>query len=202
MQEKSILQMIQDKSDLADTSPETIAKQLGCNIELVKQTPSFRWADILYPTSLATAYYLVLTGKHYISEQKCDEILTNFINQKEYIAYFLEYRQALTPKIQELIMARVLVASFGIGSVKYDSVKPEHRVVACKFLNLPDTTYNQAWYLLESKNRDSNIEEQILGRLGYLLIWKDLSALEEKTSILVQNSRLKLLSDNSQVNNR
>lgn len=133
------------------------------------------WQDILYPTVLAKMYDNTLSGKHTCSETTCDTALKNFINKQNQNQYTANYRKAMTDHIKTLTMLRVLLATYGQGVTNLDRVSVEYRRKALEFLKVQDTiSASRVHDLLEQISKMSSIEQLILGRIGYLLLWNNL----------------------------
>lgn len=157
------------------TSYDDIARSLDCQLTTIRGAPEGMWSGILYPRALGIAYWLVRTGRKYVPEKVCDSLLEDFIRKANTEEYKKNYIEASTPLVKRLIMMRVLIASFGFGNNKKDNVMARHKATACGFLNVETTIQmEQAQKLIENAYPQSGIEEQILGRIGYILIWKEL----------------------------
>tara|TARA_R100001244_G_scaffold25113_2_gene25343 strand:+ start:13752 stop:14384 length:633 start_codon:yes stop_codon:yes gene_type:complete len=167
-----------------ETSISKIALALGVPNNALAKVPFGNYANILYPFKLSCLYHAVRNGS-YIGgvEKKCDDLIQNFMNEKirelgreGYLAFF---QKAVTPQVKRLIMLRVLVASFGKGSKKMDIIPANLKRPACEQLELSTTINHKiAMGLIEKAYSYASLEDQILGRLGYLLVWKNLCGLD------------------------
>lgn len=177
------LEKKEDKPHILTEDPEIIAKYLRAPVELIKQISRSKYGNKLFPFILECAYNLVILRSHYIykAEQLCDELIELFFEDKlkkvTHAEFLEEFKLASnTIEVKRQIMYRILIATFEIGYKKQDNLPPKLRKLALDFLKLDESiTLSQSQTLLERHNKTCLIEELILGRMGYLLIWKDLA---------------------------
>lgn len=151
-------------------SPETEELPIPCGI-------NSRWIGILYPQKMLTIYMHVLSGRYAGTspEDACDDILWSFLKDRRSSEYVKTYASAATAKTKRLVMHRILVASFGLGDKDIDNLDSQYFLMACQYLGAePNLSFDHAVRMIESAHAHSLIEEQIMGRIGYLLVWRDL----------------------------
>lgn len=136
-----------------------------------------RWVGILYPQKMLAIYMRVLSGRYTGAspEDACDDTLWGFLKSRHSSEYVKTYALAATAKTKRLVMHRILVASFGLGDKDIDNLDPQYFLMACQYLGAePNLSFDHAVKMIESAHAHSLIEEQIMGRIGYLLVWRDL----------------------------
>lgn len=132
-----------------------------------------QWMDILYSVDHYLFYKSGLYGerRHEDVERDCNLCIVSFLKKEDYVSKF---KACLTPKVRRLILANALVATF---SFKHgiDKVSKSHRPKICKKLNVAnEISRDSAIDVLSKCSSDSSLEERILGRIGYLILWKDM----------------------------
>ncbi len=167
------------QADLSD-SVTTIAENLGISPLALNKVPHFSHVNVLYPFKLLCIYDLVTTGRAYIpdAESKCDELILAFMDRKtsDIAGYVKIFKKAMSDRVQHLIAARILVATFQMGNTRMDFLPAAVRARVCSLLNTHESiSKSQAMSLLEQAQKWSNLEEQILGRLGYMMMWRSLT---------------------------
>jgi hypothetical protein len=163
-------------------STKEIAAYLGIDEKRLSGITPYPYTGILYPFAMICVFHLVIYRKTFIprAEAICDELLQEFIQMKTAEVgadrYFKTYREATSLSTQRLTMLRILLATFEFGYKKIDNLPSTHRTTACDFLNLPyDIKLSEVQTMLEEEQLKYNIEERILGRVGFLIIWKELA---------------------------
>lgn len=160
----------------------SLAIELGIPQGILDQVPHYRYADVLYPHKAICIYFVVRTGKTFVSdpERRCNDYLEQFMAQKiaaiGAVDYYAQYREAVNDKIFELLTLRMLAATYQFGKNKMDYLPLQRRSEILTYLKLPlDLSCNDALIKLEDASRTANDEEQMLGRLGYLMSWRTLA---------------------------
>lgn len=133
--------------------------------------------DKLYPKEIFLVYESVILGsgdRRYINpETHCDAALLTFMEQHD--DYVGAFKQAITDKIKRLILLRAILASYskmkGINKVP---AKYRRRISNALGIRTRMVTKREAANMFDVTMQTSTIEEMILGRIGYLLLWKDL----------------------------
>ena len=158
---------------------EDAVANTGLSKKDVTGAPVGIWADTLYPHELDIIYYWVRKGRYIENvEKKCDDFLKDFMGRQNPNQYIQIFKQAMNPRVKRLTMLRVLLASFGFGEKPGDNVIETYRQTAKKFLQIKgEITQEEAHRMIESEHKYADTSEQILGRIGYLIIWKDLNAI-------------------------
>ncbi len=131
-----------------------------------------QWIDVLYSVDYYLFYKSGLYGERRSEdvERDCNSCIVPFLKKEDYVSKF---RACLTPRVRRLILLNALVATF---SLKHgiDKVAKNHRSEICKKLKIAeDVSRDHAMGVLLKCSSDSTIEERILGRIGYLILWKD-----------------------------
>lgn len=182
--------------------PETLelmAASISVHPSLLINIQPYKYDNILYPRA-AICIYELLKQKTIVleAENKCNNLISTFLEQKiqdiganEYLKI---YRSAATDKIREIVMLRILAATFCFGKSKLDYLPETHRKSACQLLNLnQEVTQKQAIELLEEKTNKATSEEQILGRLGYLITWKELAGSDFQPNINEEDDKIEII---------
>jgi hypothetical protein len=134
-----------------------------------------RWENILYPRSLGFAYRLVLEGRKSIPEIVCDQLLREFLVKQDPGRYVEIFRGTVNKIIRRLILLRAAVAcnsSFCGGNpldVMPESMKDRLR----ELLGNDVDDWNNSFGSLEDLSRNACVEDLILGRIGYFILWGD-----------------------------
>jgi hypothetical protein len=136
-------------------------------------------------------YHLVRTGKVYTgAEAACDNAIQQFMeqNSNDIENYTKIFHEASNDIVKKLIAARILVATFQFGERKLDFLPKPLKFRACELLNFnKEPSLSEAMNMIEKLHQRANLEEQILGRLGYLMMWKSLTGEKQTTVGLLEN---------------
>jgi hypothetical protein len=159
-----------------------VAAYIGVSEYQIQSIKPYPFTDVLYPLAMLCMFHLTMVRRVFIpgAENICNELLQDFIKKKKEEVgaeeYFRIFRTAVTPAIQRLTMMRILLATFEFGYKKMDNLPSNHKTVACDFLGLPyDIKLTDVQDMLEKEQLKYNMEELILGRVGYLIMWKELA---------------------------
>lgn len=184
----------------------TLAAELGINPKLIDQMPYFPYADVLYPRKAICIYWCVRTGKAYLPnpEARCNDYIEQFITERVANmgaqAYFNQLKQAITDKVFELIALRTLAATYQYGKNKMDYLPEFRRSEICDFLHFPqDISCNDVITKLEDASRTASDEEQMLGRIGYLVSWRSLAGKGYDPKI-INDDKIEILTNRPQDN--
>lgn len=177
--------IIKNSAVLSDV--QQAAKELGVyagTLNVSERT----WTNILYPYTLLCAYHIVLVKKGYVPEDKCDKILAKFLKKNYNLSYLDKFKEASTPAIKRLVMFRVMLASYNIGERRRDNLDKSYRVKAAEYLHInKDMLVNDLRNKMDAEYAQAGIEELILARVGYLMIWYDMAKINrdewESTSV-------------------
>ena len=161
--------------------------------------PYFNWTGILYPVDILAIYHLVHSG--YLAlrfESQCDEAIQNFLRHQDTIYYRDLFQKSMDENTKGLIILRALTATYSLlpstvsitvhgvtqttektaQTNKFDHLPKHLRDEICSFLGLRRSiSHGEVAKMLEAASRQSTIEQQILGRMGYLFIWRHLNEL-------------------------
>jgi hypothetical protein len=165
-----------EKAPSTEISDEFL-EDTGLSPALVDRVPMGVWVGVLYPHELEIIYHYVRKGRYIDKvEQKCDMLLQDFMGQQNPQQYIQTFKQAFDPRIKRLTMLRVLLASFRFGESRGDNVHLQHMKTAKEFLGIQGEISQEAAHrMLEADSATASTTEQILGRIGYILIWKELN---------------------------
>jgi hypothetical protein len=171
----------QSKEPDNEYSISRLAKWVGVEPKILNDMPHGIWAGKLYPIELMVVYFVVFKGRAFLSdpEKLSDDLLidfmTNRINEIGIEGYFTEFKKALNPVSRQLMLSRMLLATF---SNKQDmgSLPKDLRLQFTSALGLDkNITHSVAAGCIEQFQRGADLEDLILGRLGYLMGWKYMS---------------------------
>lgn len=184
-------------------SVEELAAVVGCLPEDLNRMPIYPGTQILYPLELLAIYYLVSEGILVSNaENKCNEATIGFLRQQEPYAYVKEFENKLGDYVYGIMAARVARATYHTESDlimiygeeiksseaqrKYDKL-PEHlRSKALEILGMPrSSSVKLVMDKLDSLISGSNLEQQILGRIGYLMVWRQLNEMPQGPPLLI-----------------
>lgn len=179
----------------------SLAIELGIPQNILDQVPHYRYADILYPHKAICIYFVVRTGKLFVPdpERRCNDYVEQFMGQKIAslgpVEYHSQFREAVNDRIFELIALRTLAATYQFGKNKMDYLPSQRRDEILAYLKLPpDLSCNDALTKLEDVSRLANDEEQMLGRLGYLMSWRTLAGKGYNPTI-IDNDKIEIVTD-------
>jgi hypothetical protein len=182
-------------------APTSLAIELGIPQSILDQVPNYTYADVLYPKQAICIYFVIRTGKAFIPdpERQCNDYLERFIAERVATlgieTFFRQFKSAITDKVFELIALRILAATYQYGKNKMDYLPEYRRDEICKYLHIPlDISCNDAITKLEQVSRMATDEEQILGRLGYLMSWKVLAGKNYNPTI-VDDDKIEILTN-------
>lgn len=167
-----------DKDDVDRSNSITyLADMIGVSPLSLNKMQNGRWADILYPRILLAAYHLTLSMTRLISEDTCDKFIQDFMSKQDPIKYAELYQSAINDGVKKLVAARVLCASFGrYGGSKLNNLPQYMKYGVCEFLKVDNgISFNQSCNLIERLSKEVDHETLILGRIGYLMMWKSWS---------------------------
>lgn len=179
----------------------SLAIELGIPQNILDQVPHYPYADILYPHKAICIYYVVRSGKVFVPdpERRCNDYLEQFVAQKlaaiGAAEYHKQFKVAVNDKVFELIAMRTLAATYQFGKNKMDYLPANRRDEILNYLRLPlDLSCNDALTKLEEASRMANDEEQMLGRLGYLMSWRVLAGKSFNPTI-IDDDKIEILTD-------
>ncbi len=133
-------------------------------------------AGKLYPKITLARYHLGYNCQTLTSEEATDSEIKAFIQAVPNIEeYKIGFAKACGARARKLIMIRALLATFNFGNKPADNLPVYHREIICKAIGVPSSIIiRDVARLQEMAERDSSIDELILGRLGYVIIWRAL----------------------------
>lgn len=148
--------------------------------KIFKNNPvHFKYSGILYPPALLYLYESSRYGYTIrFIEEKCNKILNKFIKDLKGQAlyeYTTKFIASLTDAAKFLGNARALIATFGKSDNSADNLNLNHKNEFATNVGADESiTYEDAFKLLEKASKYSNSEDQILGRILYILIWNSI----------------------------
>jgi len=157
-----------DKQFVVDET-ERLARQIE---KLCKDLPIFECSDRLYPLEVLCVYHCFYTHKtQVVNEQVVDAFIKDFMMGIDIREYYRLFDGSASKPAKRITMARVMLATYGCGESKLD-VLPEvpFRKKAATYLGIPETISGAA-RIQDSLHNTASIEDIIIGRLGYLMIW-------------------------------
>lgn len=171
-------------------SISSLAMEIGVTPAALDKVPFYKYADVLYPYKAICIYFFVRTGTYFPdAEKRCNDYLEQFVVQQVATIgveeYFKRFKTAVTDKVFELIALRALAATYQYGKNKMDYLPEYRREEICRYLKIPlNISCNDAITKLENASRSVNDEEQMLGRIGYLISWKILAGKNYNPTII------------------
>jgi hypothetical protein len=149
-----------------------IEKEISHAVGLLADMSPERWTGILYPIEvLATYHTFYVHGEYIAGEPVTDWFLFNFLMQTDLKEFKTTFENAIDAHTKKLVMARVLLATYGGGQRQEDRLPYEpFRQVAATYLGVQPSAKSAA-DALEHLNLYASLEQMILGRMGYLVIW-------------------------------
>jgi hypothetical protein len=149
-----------------------IEKEISYAVGLLSDMSPEKWANILYPIEVLATYHTFYNHGEYIAgEPVTDWFLFNFLMKTNLKEFKTTFESAIDDHTKKLVMARVLLATFGGGQREEDRLPYEpFRQVAAAYLGIQPGAKNAA-DTLERLTMYANLEQLILGRMGYLVIW-------------------------------
>jgi len=150
---------------------EWITERTELIVNLCRDLPIYESADLLYPLEILCTYHCFYNHKKQVTGEKVtNKFLMNFLLKTDISEYIKLFEKTASKTAKILTMTRVIQATFG-GSTKLDRLPTSpFRVPAAAFIGI-SATLNNAVKLQESIHRSADIEDIILGRIGYLMIW-------------------------------
>lgn len=143
-------------------------------IEGLKDIGSYEWSDILYPLEILVIYHLYYAhGKQVVGEERTDDFLKSFLMSQDMGEFRVKFEGAIDDTTKKITLSRVALATYASRCPVVDKlpVSP-FRVPSLKYLGLgPNATAGDVSGLQSMLDRSANIEQLILGRMGYLMIW-------------------------------
>lgn len=144
---------------------KTIKKKL-------QDMPLFEASGKLYPYITLARYHLSYVKQYPTSEKVCDDEIKEFMSRQSIEEYAKEFKKYCDETSKKVVLTRALQATFPYGNVKLDFMPETLRNDICDQLNISrGTTYSNSAVMLQELNQKININQQILGRLGYLIMW-------------------------------
>lgn len=153
-----------------------IAAVLNCDPKLLHSMPYYTWTNVLYPVELVAAYHLY-SLHHYVSEDVCNSLTVQFMRRVHPAEYTASFTKAMDATVARLMQARALVATFYSQPTKFkhDRLSAEFRPEIAALLGVaPTITAREASNIMVGGNNAATFEQQILGRVGYLILWSKL----------------------------
>lgn len=161
---------VKDENQGTTIDFEYLARVFQVSKEKLHNIPFGRWIDILYPIELFVAHHL-----HIYDESFCDKIIKSFLRFKDPAQYRQDLMKAVDDTSKAIILYRMLVASTSTTKKEYEWLPPNTKSTICSLLGIDqNVTRNEAYSALESGFRSSSIEQNIIGRLGYMFIWSQM----------------------------
>lgn len=143
-------------------------------IKGLKDIGSYEWSDVLYPLEILVIYHLYYNhGKQVVGEERTDDFLKSFLMSQDMGEFRVKFEDAIDDTTKKHTLSRVAMATYASRCPVIDKlpVSP-FRVPSLKFLGLgPNATSGDVSGLQLMLNRSASIEQLILGRMGYLMIW-------------------------------
>ena len=169
-------------NELPALAQKWIEERTNLIVTLCKDLPRFHSADRLYPLEILCVYHCFYAhGRQVCGELVADKFLFDFLLESDLEEYIQLFDKTASNTAKKLAMTRVFQATY--PPPKYDATKYDKlpripfRAAAAKYLNLKATSVvaapsvGDAAKLQESLNKSATIEDIILGRIGYLMIW-------------------------------
>jgi hypothetical protein len=141
--------------------------------KLLADMPASESIDVLYPLVTFARYHLFYGHRYPVNEGATDTEITIFMRNVELGEYGRRFESACDSASRRGILVRCLLATFPGFEKSKDRIPPEHRLAICNKLGIQIDTLQAAVRYQEQLNQEGafNLEQQILGRLGYILIW-------------------------------
>lgn len=144
--------------------------------------PECKWVNILYSEDLLKLYEEYYYSGAGVTEKAADDALSGFLQKNFNSGYMDKWLKSATPNVRRLVMLRVFIATFGgaIAGSKMDKLPRSHRDAAAKYVGLPSNSKITAVQdIFEKTQKSSSLEDMLLGRIGYLIIWYNMAPLAE-----------------------
>lgn len=130
-----------------------------------------RWVDILYPMTTLARYHLFYNHHYQTSEQGADAEITAFMRNVDLQEYSQKFIVACDEETRRVVLIRCLLATFADFKNPRDRIPSEYRSRICNRLGIQITSLKSAVAYQERMKSELTMEQQILGRLGYVMIW-------------------------------
>lgn len=150
----------------------------------------YYYSGVLYPPSLLYLYESIKYGIFipYL-EEKCNKILTQFITKLKGLTLYA-YRDRLIKSLTDIAKylgnARALLATFNKEGSHTDIIHMNFKKDFAINLGLTESvTKEEVHELLTKASKIASSEEQILGRLLYIMIWYSINDYQEDQKLLL-----------------
>lgn len=155
--------------DCAQAYRQSVVAQ---TVKCLKGLVPHKWSDVLYPLEVLAAYHCYyIHGHQATTEQHIDNLLKAFLSAKNMVEFRIQFEQAVQndSPVKKLILIRVALATYG-EAARLDKLPVEP-------FRAPSENYLRTrgcGPLADLQARlhcRATIEQIILGRMGYLVVW-------------------------------
>lgn len=133
-----------------------------------------KFIDILYPLDIFIVYHLYYRySTQIVNEAIADSLFNNFIRKQDIVKYREIFEGSVNANVKNIVMLRVAIATFADIRDKLNFLPlSKFRYPSLDFIGLNcnacvDEVRNKYFEVI----RNSCVDDIILGRLGYLMVW-------------------------------
>lgn len=142
--------------------------------KLLGSMPHGPMVGILYPHITLARYHLFYNHQYPVGEVACDREIAEFMRDVDINQYRDTYQKACGEAVLKTVLVRCLIATFEAFTNSKDRIPSGLRGTICTKLGISQTTTLGAAIKLQDQSNQYSVfslEEQILGRFGYIMIW-------------------------------
>ncbi len=190
--EESTQIVVPEWADERDFDIEQLAKIVAPSLDRVPEfvkklgdMPTFKGMGILYPVTTLARYHLYYRHATMTSELLTDAEIIRFVKSVDKVNYREQFAKLCDKEVVRATLIRCLLATFDGFDDPKDRLPKELRPQICSKLGVQQNiTLSQTVKLQENlKQERFSIEQQILSRLGYVMIWNSLQ--DNDTEVLL-----------------
>jgi hypothetical protein len=159
-------------TELVDKFYDALTKKL---YKKLGNMPILPYMNKLYPIITLARYHLYYNHQWQTSEESVDAEIADFMTQVDIDTYKPEFMKACDEAVRKIMLVRALQATFQYGKIARDNLPEDMRSKICSMLEVSSTTtLAQAVKIQDAMNKVATMEQLILGRFGYLMMWNSL----------------------------